>query len=365
MNNIVGTYLMFKANTVVEYIETIAEDMRKLSKIPKQLNKLIYKYYDLAILSDKKIDYQKLKIITGLDEQDENRLLLFYLLIEFDMASKTEYQDYELYEFYNFIVNSIIIFTTVENHKVVNKQPTYDDVINKILKLNLTIINDEYILLLDTANQNLAKVFNNSLRKERKFNELYHSSTYSIKYTKIKNALELYLEKMKYRSPKLEPESRKDIELISQEYELSINWINLEMTMMRVLRDTLSGIKRTIIISLDDDVITKKANLDSFINMIKLRFLKERMIFLVHTSLLEKYEDRINELITEGFNISYLKNSELTSYDVLKNGCYLFMEYEKYFEAKEKCQKHNIDVIINKANRKEQEKLEGIKYISS
>ena len=71
MNNIVETYLMFKANTVCEYINILAEDMRKVSKIPRQLNKLIYKYYDLHLLSSKPIDYETLKKKTGLNEENE------------------------------------------------------------------------------------------------------------------------------------------------------------------------------------------------------------------------------------------------------------------------------------------------------
>ena len=365
MNNIVGTYLMFKANNVVNYLEILAEELRKLTKIPKQLNKLIYKYYDLFILSEKDLDYQKLREKTGLDESDNNRLLLFYLLIEFDMASKTEYQDQELYEFYDLIVNSIIIFSTLENMKVLNKKLSYDDALTKILKQNLNLVDDKYILLLDHTSQALNKVFTQSLKKEIKFTDLYHSATYAIKYTKIKNSFELYLEKMKYRSPKLETESRKDITLVSQEFDLSISWINLEMTMMRILRDTLSGINRTIFISLSDDIITKKTNFESFINLFKLRFLKERMIFLVHTNLLEKYEERVNHLITEGFNIAYLKNSKLTSYDVFKNNSFIFMDYAEYQEDLDFCHSHNLEVIINKVNKQDISKLSHIKYITS
>ena len=117
MNNIVETYLMFKANTVCEYINILAEDMRKVSKIPRQLNKLIYKYYDLHLLSSKPIDYETLKNKTGLNEENE-RLILFYLLIEKDIASKTEFKDKELYDFYNLLVNSIIIFSELENNKI-------------------------------------------------------------------------------------------------------------------------------------------------------------------------------------------------------------------------------------------------------
>lgn len=364
MNNIVGTYLMFKANNIVNYIEILAEEQRKLSKIPKSLNKLIYKYYDLFILSEKELDYDKLKEITGLDLGHE-QLLLFYLLIEFDMASKTEYQDSLLYDFYDFIVNSIIIFSNLENMKVTNKQLVYDEIIKKIIKKNSKLINDEYKTLLENTHNSLCKVFNTSYKKELKFYEMYRSSTYSVKYSKIKNSFEYYLAKFNYNNPAFNNESRKDLQLVKKEFNLQVNLIGLEITLMRVLRDTLSGIKRTIFVILDDDVIAKKTNLDIFVNMNKLRFLKERMIFLVQTSLLEKYEERLKELITDGFEISYLKNDKLTSYDIFKNNGYIIMDYNEYSSNFEFCKKHNLEVIINKVDKKDIENLAGIKYIGT
>ena len=83
MNNIVEAYLMFKSNNVCNYIDILAEEMRVLSKIPKQLNQLIYKYYDLFVLSNREIDYGLLKEKTGLDVPND-KLILFYLLIEFE-----------------------------------------------------------------------------------------------------------------------------------------------------------------------------------------------------------------------------------------------------------------------------------------
>ena len=113
MNSITDTYLTFRVNNVIEYIKLLAEEERITSKIPRQLNKLIYKYYDLFILTKKEVDYEKIKIRTGLNDTNE-RLILFYLLIEFDLTSRLELSDKKYYDLYNFIVNSIIVFIDLE-----------------------------------------------------------------------------------------------------------------------------------------------------------------------------------------------------------------------------------------------------------
>ena len=61
MNNIVETYLTFKADNIVKYIKVLSEEKRVSSKIPRQLNRLIYKYYNLFVLSNKEVDYEFLK----------------------------------------------------------------------------------------------------------------------------------------------------------------------------------------------------------------------------------------------------------------------------------------------------------------
>lgn len=362
MNNIVGTYLMFKVNNICDCINILAEDMRKVSKIPRQLNKLIYKYYDLVVLSDKEINYDLLRTKTGLNE-DGTRLVLFYLLIEFDMASKTEYKNNEYLEFYNFLVNSIIIFSKLENSKLTNKKNSYDDVISKILKENFEDVSDEYILLLDRVHDELSKKYSISLKKEIKFNEMYNSQVYMVNYTKVKRSSEFYFEKLKYKNDKFLTESKKDVLLVGSEFDLQINLVNIEMTLMRVLKDTLSGVKRTIFIRLDDEVISKKSNLEVFVGMIKLRFLKERIVFLVNTSLLEKYEERVSNLILDDFNVSYYKNSNLTSYDVYKNGGYLVVDYDDMENGINFSREHNLEIIVNKVNKKDIDKLNNIKYV--
>lgn len=363
MNNIVGTYLMFKVNNICEYINVLAEDMRKVSKIPRGLNKLVYKYYDLFILSDKELDYNLLRVKTGLDE-DGARLVLFYLLVEFDFASKTEYKNATLFEFYSFLINSIIIFSELENSKIVSKKNSYDDMLGKILKDNMDMVSDDYIMLLDRVHDNLSKKYVNALKKEIKFNEMYNSQTYMVNYTKVKRSSEFYFEKLKYKNEKLLTESKNDVLLVGSEFDYELNLVNIEMASLRILRDTLSGIKRTIFIRLDDEIFTKKSNLDVFVDMIKLRFLRERIVFLVNTSLLEKYEERISNLILDNFNISYYKDCKLNPYDVYKKGGYLFVDYDDLEDGINFSLEHNLEIIVNKVNKRDIDKLNNIKYVT-
>lgn len=364
MNNIVETYLMFKANMVCEYINILAEDIRKVSKIPKQLNKLIYKYYDLYLLSDKEIDYEMLKAKTGLNEEIE-RLVLFYLLIEKDIASKTEFKDKEYYQFYDFLVDSIIVFTELENNRVKQKNIEYDDNIQKILKKHLEDISNEYILLIDKLHDSLEKSYLNAMKCESKFNEIYNTIPYSVSYSKVKRSSELYFEKLRYRNDKLLSESKKDVELINDEFSLDLNLVNIEIASMRILKDIFNGLKRTVFIEIKDDIITKKNNFSKFSSMFKLRFLKEKIIFLVNTSLLDKYEERINYLISDGLCISYIKDCKLTSYEVYKNGGYIIINYDEIKDNINFTKEHNLEIIANKVNKKDIDKLKNIKYIST
>ncbi len=360
MNNIVESYLMSKVNNICEYINVLAEEMRKVSKVPKQLNKLVYKYYDLFILSDKKIDIELLKNKTGLDDSYE-RLGLFYLLIEFDMASKTEYKDNEYYDFYNFLINSILIFKSLEDD-ITNKK-TYDDKISKILKNYIDLIDDDYILIVDRVRDALNKKYLHNHKNEVKLNELYNNHNFMINYIKVKHSNNLYFSRFKYRNDKLNSESKKDVELVNKEFLVDLNLIGIQISLMRVLKDTMNNLRRVIFIKLEDELIIKKSNLGILLEMIRLRFLRERIILVVNISLLDKYEERINSLILDGFTLGYYRDVKLDSYDLLKSGGYLVVDYDDLEEAKEFSKKFNLEIIADKVLKEDSANLNNIKYL--
>lgn len=364
MNNIVEAYLMFKANNVCKYIDILAEDMRVLSKIPKQLNKLVYKYYDLFVLSNGKFDYELLKEKTGLDVSND-RLILFYLLIEFDMSSRTEFKDDKLFQFYNFIVNSILIYSELEREKTLNRELPYDEILGKIVKKYIDYVDDEYMILLDKLYISLNKEYNNSLKKEIKFKDNYVSDVYDVYFSKIKRSNNFYLGKFRYKNDKLYEESKKDVSLINTEFLFELDLVNIEMLSMKLLEDSMAFDNKCVFIRISDEMLLKKGNLSSLVNLIKLRFLKEKIIIVVNTGMLEKNEEKVNYLIENGFVISYFKNSELTSYDIYKNGGYLFVMADENIKSCLKFAKNNsLDIIVSKGNKKNMEKLNNIMYVT-
>ena len=175
MNNVIDAYLTFKVDNVLEYIKILSDEMRVSSKIPRSLNKLIYKYYDLFVLSNKEVDYEKLKLKTGLDDTNA-RLILFYLLIEFDITSKTELSSKSLYEFYNFIVNSIIIFVDLEKDISKSKELySYDNSIEQILKKHSLYLDADFLLIFDKLYFSLSKQYNKNQKQEEKIKLLLNS----------------------------------------------------------------------------------------------------------------------------------------------------------------------------------------------
>ena len=229
MNSITDTYLTFRVNNVIEYIKLLAEEERITSKIPRQLNKLIYKYYDLFILTNKEVDYEKIKIRTGLNDTNE-RLILFYLLIEFDLTSRLELSDKKLYDLYNFIVNSIIVFIDLEKNISKNtEQYSYENSIKRTLKKYEDYLDIEYLLLLDKLYSKLEKKYNNSVKENNKFITEYNFENFILTNTKIKNSDNLYLNKFKYKNEKLTSESKKDIEIIDNEFAVELKYINIEI----------------------------------------------------------------------------------------------------------------------------------------
>ena len=226
MNSVVDGYLTFKIDNIIEYIKILAEEKKLLTKIPKQLNKLIYKYYDLFILSNKEVDYEKIKNKTGLNDSDE-RLILFYLLIEFDMTSKTELSSPKYYNFYNFIVNSIIVF--IELEKMISKKEhySYDESISKVIKKYENYLDADYLLLIDNNYILLNKEYSKNQKKEEKFNESLEFDKYFLTLSKIKNSGNLYLNKFKYKNEKLDNERKKEEELINNEIALKQKFIKI------------------------------------------------------------------------------------------------------------------------------------------
>jgi len=367
MNSVVESYLTFKTDNIIEYIRILAEEKKVLTKIPKQLNKLIYKYYDLFVLSNKEVDYEKIKVKTGISDTNE-KLILFYLLIEYDMTSRTELSNSEYYSFYNFIVNSIIIFIELEKNISKKEHHSYEDSISKVLKKYEIYLDADYLLLIDNNYDILNKYYNQNQKIEEKFNETLECENYTLSLSKIKNSGNLYLSKFKYKNEKLDNESKKDVELINNEFAIKLNFINIEILQQRILKEVFTENKKYIFLYLEDDVITKKINLTKLEYLFKQRFLKERIYLLVNTSLLKEYEDRINYLINNEFNIAYFKNSELISKSIYKSKGYLFVDYNKLLDDEIKFAKdNNLELIVRLKTRltdKEFEKLGNTKYIS-
>lgn len=367
MNSVIEAYLTFKTDNVIDYIKILAEEKKVSSKIPRQLNKLIYKYYDLFVLSNKEVDYEKIKLKTGLEDTNE-RLILFYLLIEFDITSKTELSNEKLYNFYNFIVNSIIVF--IELEKTISKEKehySYEDSIKKIQKKYDNYLDVDFLLLLDATFLQLNKLYNKHQKKEEKFKELQEGDNFRLSISKIKNSSNLFFNKFKHNNEKLDNESKKDVELIKTEFAVELNFINIEIVALRVIEEAFTESDKVIFINLEDEIITKKVNLTRLENLLKLRVLKEKIYLIVNTSILKKYEDRINYLINEGFNFSYLKNTELSKKDIYKYGNYLLVEYNNLLEDEKKFAKdNNLELIIKLKSRlpkEELKKLDNIKYI--
>lgn len=366
MNNIVETYLTFKTENIVKYIKVLALEKRILTKIPKQLNRLIYKYYNLFVLANKEVDYNFLKEKT-IDIEDKNKLILFYLLIEFDMTSKKELSNSKLYNFYNFIVNSIIIFIELEQTNSKEKQHySYEESIKKILKKYSDSLETDYLLLIDSMYQELNKIYNNSVKKTTKFKELLNSNTnYIISYTKIKNTQDMYINKFKYKNNLLNNESRKDVDIVSKEYAIEHDFINIELTSYNIVKNAFINTKRNILIFLSDDLIAKKINITKLEQKISLNCLKKQIYFIINTSNLEKNEGNINYLLEKDLNICLYQNTPLEKNDIYKKIKYILIDYnEKFDQAIEFSKNYNIELIVEVKNKKLPSKLNNIKYIN-
>ena len=363
MDNIVESYLMFKANNVCDNIEVLAKELRVFSKVPKQLNKLVYKYYDLFVLSSKEFDQEFFRNKTGLNET-KIRQILFYLLIEFDFASKTEYQDKEYYEFYDFLVNAIILFTLLESIKIKYSNLSYDDAILKAVNSEDIVIDTSFALLLNNSHELLERHYNYSLKSEIKFWEEFVTPMYQPRYRKVRNSNNLYLEKLNYKNDKLLKESRKDVELIDTQYQFELSMVSINIVSMDIIRGVLCGIDKRVMIHLPDEVITKKNNLEVLLDMMELRFLKEKIIFCVNTSLLEKYEDRISSLMDSGFNISFYKDCILTSNDLFKEDIYLILDNSDVKDNLKFAYQNNLKIIVNKMSKENIEVYKDMMYVT-
>lgn len=358
MNNVIDAYLTFKVDNVLEYIKILSDEMRVSSKIPRSLNKLIYKYYDLFVLSNKEVDYEKLKLKTGLDDTNA-RLILFYLLIEFDITSKTELSSKSLYEFYNFIVNSIIIFVDLEKDISKSKELySYDNSIEQILKKHSLYLDADFLLIFDKLYFSLSKQYNKNQKQEEKIKLLLNSDTFKITLSKLKNVDGLFYCKFKHVNDKLEEESKKDVELIKSEYTVQMNFINIELVAFRILEEAFAENDKTIFIYLEDDVITKKVNFTKLVNLLNLRVFKDKINLIINTSVLEKYEDRVHYLIEEGFNISFKKDTELIKKNIYKQGGYMFVNYESLLEDEKRfALDNNLKLVVMLKSRISKEKL--------
>ena len=365
MNNIVETYLTFKADNIVKYIKVLSEEKRVSSKIPRQLNRLIYKYYNLFVLSNKEVDYEFLKQKTSLEEP-QNKLILFYLLIEFDMTSKKELSDKSLYDFYNFIVNSIIIFIELEQTNSKEKTHySYEESMKSILKKYNDSLEVDYLLLLDSMYLKLSKVYNESVKKTLRFKELLNSENYLISYSKVKNTNNLYFNKFKYKNDLLDNESKKDVEIISQEYRVEHDFINVELTSYNILKNAFINNKRIIFINLSDNLLSKKINITKLVNYLSLNCLIEQIYFIINNSNLEKYESNITYLLDRNINICFYKDTSLIKNDLYKKTKYLLVDYDEDYNNYIKfANNYDLELITNFKYKIVPDKLSNIKYIN-
>lgn len=367
MNSIVETYLNFKADNILKYIKVLSEEKRVSSKIPRQLNRLIYKYYNLFVLSQKEVDYNFLKNKTNLEE-DKNKLILFYLLIEFDMTSKTELSNKKLYDFYNFIVNSIIIFIELENTNSKEKQHySYEETMKNILKKYNDYLEVDYILLIDKMYLKLSKIYIESAKKSNKIQELLENPNYTISYSKIKNSNNLYLNKFKYKNNLLDNESKKDIEIISKEYAIKHNFINIELTSYNIVKNAFTNNKRVILLTICQELLTTKSNLIRLERFICLNCLKEQLYLIVNTSNLEKNKNNIEYLLNKDINICLYKNTILTKDAMFNKAKYLLVDYDdNYNDYITFANNYRLEIILitkNKLPKDIESKFNNIKYI--
>ena len=364
MNSITDTYLTFRVNNVIEYIKLLAEEERITSKIPRQLNKLIYKYYDLFILTNKEVDYEKIKIRTGLNDTNE-RLILFYLLIEFDLTSRLELSDKKLYDLYNFIVNSIIVFIDLEKNISKNtEQYSYENSIKRTLKKYVDYLDIEYLLLLDKLYPKLEKKYNNSVKENNKFITEYNFENFILTNTKIKNSDNLYLNKFKYKNEKLTSESKKDIEIIDNEFAVELKYINIEIISLKILYEAFTENNKIIFIPLEDLFVSKKSNILKLESLLHLSILKERICFIVNNELIKKYEGNIEYLINNNFNVALSTDKTLTKNQIYKKIKYLFIEdNDDLKDNVESAQKFNLEIII-KGNIKNNKDLDNLMYVN-
>lgn len=363
MNNVVNAYLMFKAKNVSNYIRILANEEKKVSMLPKQLNKVIYKYYDLFILSNSELDYEFMKKKTGLDDIKE-RLTLFYLLVEFDITSRRELSDERFYKFYKFIVDSIIIFVEVERDKIQLKEEySYSRVINKITKDYEFYLDYNYILLLDNLYNLLEKCYNESLKIELLFRKNYDTGSYSTNYIKVKNVNNMYLSKFKYKKDSFYKESKKDINLIASEYLKEFDFINLEMLSLDLLYKCLLGNYKKVFVEISEELFSKKLYVNKLISLLKFRFCKERIIFLVKFTSLEKNKGNINYLYSQGFKFSFIKDTNEIVSNIYGN-CYLFVPYcVDYKREVKEIVELGYDFVLLLNNKNEIPKESNYKYL--
>lgn len=343
--SMINLYLDFRLNYVVEFYKELLPKSYFEKKNFEFFKKVIKKNYIDIFFDNNTFD----KLVP---EEDVKKKLI--KILKSNNITKEELQQIYLTFFKNELIESwenkklsdkelklknkcdiyaTTIFITLEFDKYikfdVKKKIAFKEAMKNILLTNL--LNEEVIKNLHLKEKELSKLFNDTQNKNLKFLKSDNNDIFKLKYLDIKSIddkdTNMYLSQLDYSIKDLKNFGKKEVTKILNSRNNIFNFkkIEIELVSMDLLKTLKKDISKKVFIDIPDKFLNK-SNI-SFIEK-NLYVVKESIFLNINYDQLLEYNDLINNLKEEGFNITFTKGKSDVSFKKMYKIKYFFMNQE-------------------------------------
>lgn len=333
MDNLVDSYLLFKADNVSKYVEELNKFSPTSIELPVKLRDIVYDYLNEVLLGNDILDKEKLVEITNM-HVDNITNSIFKLLVEYGVTTRKALKTRETADTYRFIVDAIMLFACVDGMTNTSKcgDVSFDSTFNKAYhKLNLQ--NEKAIKKVINAHpKGFVNIFKTSLSKNDEFNRVLANQTYIFNQTNI-DATSLLID-FEYINDDLFSYEAKEIDFVRKDFNPEIFKNSMDLCCLNVIEDILKGDRKRLFIKIPSYILMKKSLVKVLTDCTRIFAVKRNIILLVNYSQLEDVEGLADTLTDSGYTMAINKDREFGKMFNLYGVKYLFLEYSDDSEFK-------------------------------
>lgn len=368
MDNLVNTYLEFRASNIEKYVRLVMKHFDSSVKLSIKLLDVIYDYLNEVYLPSEYASEAGLSRVTGLS-LDKDRSSIIALMIDYGLVTRAKLKDEDVQSLYLFVVDTILLFVGIESKTISTEfnEGDFNKVLLEVLKEEKFEYDSRIGAIVDGYTNEFNKLFDTIYNKQNKFYLTILESPFSYKLLPFGD--DMYYLNLEYYNQAFVDYEDKEVSNILNDYEFDIFKFGLEYMLIEFVDSLFKQEKKKVFINIPTRVFSKKTSFKVILDMVSIYSIKKNIVLNYEYSA-NKYESTVRLLFDKGFTTGIIKNVKFEKDFDLAYAKYLFFEYNDDNELKNIVKKTSEStklVITNDVSVSE--KLDcmglGIKYFLS